>query len=499
MSTFYLSQTATIITLILTTTVFAAIGFFFSKGKKSISSYLAADRSVGKKSLTASLIASCFGVWILIGPSEAATWGGLGAVIGYAFGQALPFLAFIVIGKRMRKIMPDGNSLTQFVLIRFGEAMFKLVLALSIFYMFVYLCAEVTAIAKIINLISGFPLWQTSLLIIVTTLSYTLYGGLRASIFTDKFQFVIILVFLIIAINQIFNIETNSFSVELIKEKAGTLVSGKYFYGYTAGLTFFIAVFATNLFDQGIWQRVYSAKSNKDLVIGFASAFFVVLPFLFILGFFGILAVITGNAKDPSIVFFSLILNPMAGSNSILTLSILILAVSLVVSSMDTLINAISSLFIINGGKFLKLTPRALRQLSYFLVIILSAIVFTIASKGYSILFMFLFADLLCCAAAFTVFYGMFNKNISKKLGFNSIIAGLLSGLALFPDQTFETSILIGNILPTNYFPGWITTALLFWSFVFATFTPMIVILFFNKKDKTFDFKEIDKKVNEFR
>jgi len=297
MSTFYLSQTATIITLILTTTIFAAIGFFFSKGKISISSYLAADRSIGRKSLTASLTASCFGVWILIGPSEAATWGGLGAVIGYAFGQALPFLAFIVIGKRMRKIMPDGNSLTQFVLIRFGEAMFKLVLALSIFYMFVYLCAEVTAIAKITNLISGFPLWQTSLLIIVTTLSYTLYGGLRASIFTDKFQFVIILVFLIIAINQIFNIETNSFSIELIKEKAGTLVSGKYFYGYTAGLTFFIAVFATNLFDQGIWQRVYSAKSNKDLVIGFASAFFVVLPFLFILGFFGILAVITGMLK----------------------------------------------------------------------------------------------------------------------------------------------------------------------------------------------------------
>ena len=122
---------------------------------------------------------------------------------------------------------------------------------------------------------------------------------------------------------------------ELIKEKAGTLVSGKYFYGYTAGLTFFIAVFATNLFDQGIWQRVYSAKSNKDLVIGFASAFFVVLPFLFILGFFGILAVITGNAKDPSTVFFSLILNPMTGSNSILTITILTLVISLVVSSMD--------------------------------------------------------------------------------------------------------------------------------------------------------------------
>ena len=153
MSEFYLSQTATITTLILTTTIFAAIGFFFSKGKISISSYLAADRSIGRKSLTASLTASCFGVWILIGPAEAATWGGLGAIIGYAFGQALPFLAFIIIGKRMRKIMPEGNSLTQFVLFRFGNTMFKLILGLSILYMFVYLCAEVTAIAKITNLL----------------------------------------------------------------------------------------------------------------------------------------------------------------------------------------------------------------------------------------------------------------------------------------------------------------------------------------------------------
>jgi len=499
MSTFYLSQTITLTTLVITTAFFAAIGFFFSKGKISISSYLTADRSIGRKSLTASLTASCFGVWILIGPSEAATWGGLGAIIGYAFGQALPFLAFIIIGKRMRKIMPEGNSLTQFVFVRFGTAMFKLVLALSIFYMFVYLCAEVTAIAKITNLISGIPLWQTSLLIIITTLGYTLYGGLRASIFTDKFQFVIILIFLIIAINQVFVAETNSFSIELIKEKAGTLISSKYFYGYTAGLTFFIAVFATNLFDQGIWQRVYAAKSNKDLVVGFTSAFFIILPFLFILGFFGILAVVTGNAKDPSTVFFSLILNPMTGSNSILTITILTLVISLVVSSMDTLINAISSLFIINGGKFLKLTSKALRQLSYFLVIILSGIVFLVASKGYSVLFMFLFADLLCCSAVFPVFYGMFNKNISKKLGFYSVISGLISGLTLFPNQTFEKSILIGNILPVEYFPGWISTALLFWSFVLATFVPVVVVLFFNKKDKTFEFKRVNKEVKYIR
>ena len=495
MNEFYLSQTTTIITLVLTSIVFAGVGIYYSKGKTSIASYLVADRSIGRKSLTASLAASCFGVWILIGPAEAATWGGLGAVIGYALGQALPFLAFITIGKRMRKIMPEGNSLTQFVFIRFGTAMFKLVLLLSVFYLFVYWCAEVTAIAKITNLISGFPLWQTSLLIIVSTLIYTLYGGLRASIFTDKIQFVIIFFFLIIAINQVFVADNNSFTAELIKEKAATLVSGKYFYGYTAGLTFFIAVFATNLFDQGVWQRVYAAKSDKDLAIGFASAFFVILPFLLILGFFGILAVTLGNVKDPSTVFFSLLLNPMTGYNSILTISILVLALSLVISSIDTLINAISSLIIINGGKFLNLSSKGLKSLSCYLLIILSLIVFLIASKGYSVLFMFLFADLLCCAAVFPVFYGMFNKNISKKLGFYSVLSGLISGLLLFPDQTFSKSILVGNFLPAIYFPSWISTALLFWSFILATFVPMIIVFIYNKKKEAFVFKQISKKV----
>ena len=112
---------------------------------------------------------------------------------------------------------------------------------------------------------------------------------------------------------------------------------------------------------------------------------------------------------------------------------------------------------------------------------------------------MFLFADLLCCAAVFPVFYGMFNKNISKKLGFYSVLIGLVSGLMLFPDQSFSKSILIGNIFPTIYFPEWISTALLFWSFVLATFTPMLVVFIFIKKNKVFDFDKIKNQVKEIR
>ena len=497
MNTVYLDQSTTIVTLLLTSLAFAAIGIVYSKGKLSINSYLNADRSIGKRSLTASLVASCFGVWILIGPSEAATWGGLGAIIGYGLGQALPFLAFITIGQRMRKIMPNGNTLTQFVLIRFGKAMFRLVLLLTIMYMFVYLAAEVTAIAKVVNLMSGFPLWQTSLLIIITTLSYTLYGGLRASIFTDKIQFIIIFILLIFAINHIFNSGNNTFSIDLINEKAGTLMSGKYFYGYTAGLTFFIAVFATNLFDQGIWQRVFAAKSSDDLRKGFMSAFFIVIPFMLVLGFFGILAVSLDKASDPSTLFFTLLLEPFSGINSLLTISILILVLALVISSMDSLINALSSTITIEGNKFINLKIKnSYLTLSKYLICCLSVIVFLIASKGYSVLFMFLFADLLCCAAVFPIFYGMFKSDVSEKISLISVVIGLISGLLLFPNQTFEKSILVGGLFPAESFPIWISTALLFWSFILATFAPMITLLIFKKHSK-FDFSKIKNSITE--
>ena len=52
--------------------------------------------------------------------------------------------------------------------------------------------------------------------------------------------------------------------------------------------------------------------------------------------------------------------------------------------------------------------------------------------------YFFLFADLLCCAAVFPIFYGMFKGDIDEKLSLISVIIGLISGLLLFPNQTFD-------------------------------------------------------------
>ena len=77
-----LSQSTTIIFIIFTSVIFLIVGIVYSKKYQGINNYLVANRSVGTFSLTTSLVASALGAWILFGPASAATWGGIGAVLG---------------------------------------------------------------------------------------------------------------------------------------------------------------------------------------------------------------------------------------------------------------------------------------------------------------------------------------------------------------------------------------------------------------------------------
>ena len=85
-----LSQSFAVILTLIISGIFLIVGIVYSKKYQGIDNYLVANRSVGTFSLTTSLVASALGAWILFGPASAATWGGIGAVIGYALGTAFP-------------------------------------------------------------------------------------------------------------------------------------------------------------------------------------------------------------------------------------------------------------------------------------------------------------------------------------------------------------------------------------------------------------------------
>ena len=465
-----LSQSSSLLLIIIICLCFVIFGVSYSKKYQGLNNYLLANRSIGVFSLTTSLVASALGAWILFGPASAATWGGLGAVIGYALGTAFPLFVLIYLGERLRKLYPKGKTIIEVVRLRFGNKLFKLILFLTIFYMFIFLVAELTAVSLLVNYISGTSLWITALIVIVSSLIYTLYGGLRASIFTDNIQFIVISLLLLISFSYLISFNSSEFSFEFIKQNKPILLSSGYLPNFTAGLTFFIAVASTNLFHQGNWQRVYAAKSNKVLKKSLIISFFIIIPIVFFMGFSGLVAASINSSVIPDLAFFSLLLKEQ---DSMISVIVIILAISLTISSIDTLINAISSLIVVDGNKVLKFKGDYLK-LSKNIIILLSVIALIVASKGLSILYLFLLADLLCCAAVLTVFYSFYDKKLSEKNAYVSIIIGLFVGLLLFPSPDFSKSILIGILFPVSNFPTFMSQSLLFMSFLLATFAPIV-------------------------
>jgi len=467
----FLSLNLTFVVVVFISTLFLFIGIFYSRKKVNLSTYLVSDRNEGIFSLSATLIASSLGAWILFGPPTAATWGGFGSVVGYALGTAFPMILLMFFGKKIRLLLPKGRSLTELILKKFGKNLFKLIFSLMIFYLFIFLCAEVTAISKLIYYISGLNIWITASIILFFTLTYVLFGGLNATIRSDSIQFVFIILLFLYLIFSVFFQNNHNLNLNIFHENFSKYDSKSLILSFQFGFVFFIAVAATNLFHQGNWQRVYAAKNEKILIKSLVVSSIIIFAIVLFMGIAGSISKINGLKFNEDLAFFSIILN----KNDILTsLIVLIFSLCLTISTVDTLLNSISSLAIIHSKDFFNFKYLKDKKLSNLLLILLSVACLIIALYQFSVLYLFLLADLLCCACFYVIFKSFYRKKNYSYKSFILIMIGLVLGLLFFPSTDFSKSLLIGVIFNKNYFNEIFTNSLLFWSFLFAIFSPII-------------------------
>ena len=196
---------------------------------------------------------------------------------------------------------------------------------------------------------------------------------------------------------------------------------------------------------------------------------------VFFMGFVGMVSFSIDPSNRPDLGFFTLLLKEQT---EMLSLLIITLGLALTISTVDTLVNAISSLFVVDGKATLNLNKnKDYLRLSKYFIIFLSLIAFIIASRGFDILYLFLLADLFCCAFVLTVFYSFYNKSINEKTAYISIVIGLIGGILMFPFPDFSKSLLVGITFSTDIFPAFVSQSLLFLSFLVATVGPAVVIM----------------------
>ena len=310
--------------------IFLAFAFYsYKQAKNSDNSIITYKDSVSSTFGVSTLTASALGVWILFSPASSALWGGMASVFGYALASALPLLALAFLGLRIRKYLPNGSSLIEYTEIKLGKSYKNLLLVSSIFYMFIFLCAEMTAVAKVLQSYGDLSLGLGAIIILIATASYSLLGGLRLSIKTDLLQFVLIIIVLI-AIMFMIPWERSFETFNFIETTASDFTR---FSSLSFGLTLIIAVLCTEVFNHASWQRIYALKENavkKSFIISSLIVFVVI----FILGLTGLFAKSTGLlGEDANLALFDL----LQLQNPIVIFILIAFVVSLVLSSSDSL------------------------------------------------------------------------------------------------------------------------------------------------------------------
>ena len=425
-----------LLVMLVTAGLFALLGIIHtSKTTLNLEDYMVSRNRFGTWMALATIVTSAMGVWILFSPPQVGATSGIAGIIGYCIGSAAPIIAFAKIGPRIRRLMPNGHSLNEFVLYRFGNAMYLLTLVIIVFYMFIYLAAELTAIAKATEIIAGVPLYVTALVVITATFIYTTYGGLGAAVFTDAIQFVVIIPLLIISlIVAVVALGGWEAAIQPVQIKAPELFNLANINAIKFGASLIIAILAAEIFNQSNWQRIYACRDDRTVRRAFLGSTIAIIPMIFLGGLLGILAMHFGFNDDRA--FFSLLQKLSLPLWFIM--SVLVLALALVMSTLSALLNGIASVFTIDLIRlFPQMQSGGLLRTSRALTIAAGVPAIAIAAQGYDVLYLFLLADLICAGAVFPVVYGMYSRKLTGAIAVISSVAGIAAGALFFPRPDF--------------------------------------------------------------
>jgi solute:Na+ symporter, SSS family len=426
-------------TVILLVTLGAIVLIGLAAGRDTdVETYTSARNSQGAVPLGLSFLAAGMGAWILFAPPEVGAGVGLLAVGGYAVGAALPILLFALLGRRIRAAVPLGHSLGEFARLRYGRGFAAWVFAVSMAYMFLFVTAELTAVAGVTGIVAGVDPRLTVTAVAVATLGYTTWGGLRASLLTDRWQAGLIVALLAVGFVAV----VGSIDAPVAAMGASGLL-GVDRIGIEVALTLVLAVTVANMFHQGYWQRVWAAEDDRALRRGAGIGIALTVPVVLVVGVFGILAAGTGRGLDVSPVpFFAL----TTALPAVIGVVVVVLGVALVASSVDTLETGLFSLVAAEAPGLSLVKARLVT-----VAVMVPAVV--VAFQGYSVLRLFLIADLLCAGVVVPLLAGLWRRATPR-----GAMAGSVAGLvgAVLPGVLSTGSVVEAVRLAS--FPGAVPT-----------------------------------------
>lgn len=335
------SQTTGYIVIAVLSLLWIGIGLYFARGDRvtSFDDYAVSGRSVGFGLGIGTLLAS----WItantvLAAPQIAYQLGFLG-IFGYMAAGGLGLLLFVPIAHRVKRILPLGYTVSDFIIERYDRKNYYLFLVFFFTLILMNGAQLPIGAGTILQVTFGIDYQIAILITVLPILFYIVIGGMRSVVATDYLQSLAILFLLIVFVPAILTTMSPAEIVSGMKQANPQTVA----LDNSVGLLWVVAgaligwgqVTMYNFF----WQRIFTLR-EESMTKAFAvtGLSWMVVPLL--TGFFGLITLARDiQVENINQVAPLAIMDLLPGMGAITFVVILYAAFS---STLDTRVNSMA-------------------------------------------------------------------------------------------------------------------------------------------------------------
>lgn len=416
-------------------------------------SFLVAGRSISWPKGALSIAVSWIWAPAIFIVSLQAYTKGIAGVFWFVIPNILCFFLFAPIAIRLRKLMPEGYTLPEFIMKRYGNDKKTHLAFLVIFFGYQLGAININALAggTLLHILTGMDFSIAVITLSGIALLYSLISGLEASIITDIFQMILILVVSFILVPWVL---VSSGGIDTVISGLGG-VTGEFgnvfdpWIAYSFGIAMTFGLLAGPIGDQMFFQRSFAVKKNdiiKTFVVG--GLIFGLVPLsLSLLGFIGASPEVNAalNVTDPQMVG-PLVIGKFLPKQALILF--VLMAFAGLSSTLDSAYCAISSLGSIDIYKQYinpEASDKKLLNVSRKIMIGMAILGTSFALLQPKLLWVFLIYSALASAGFFPTIFSIFWDKLCSKGAFWGVTLSLLLGipLSIYANITENTHLIV--------------------------------------------------------
>lgn len=396
--------------------------------------FVVADRDVG----TARGIATMSATWIwaasMYAAATAAYTYGLSGAFHYAFWGGLALLFVWRYGLRLRQMVPQGHTFTEFIRVRHGRLSQGVIGAENYLNSQYSLILNFTAGAALLSLVSPLSYELSLAALAVIVVSYSMYSGIQASIVTDTVQMVAIAVVTVVVVPVIVSsaggVGELAAALPQLEPQQATFWSLDAFLGQGAPMMALILAYA--FANPTVWQRMWALRERQlgRIYVGSGLVYMFVVASV---GLLGLVALLEGLA--PADGDLNTLIPLVAGRYlpTWLGMAFVVLIIAAITSTSDSDLSALSAIAMTDiwrGYVRPAASDTELKTVARGSMLLVTLIAIAVALLRLDILSLILFYGMIRSASVVPIAASIVWDRVSN-VGFaGGVIGGIVVGLA---------------------------------------------------------------------